>query len=130
MSADLLTHVDDRLSTARMSLDLRLRIHLLVAELLAAPRYASRCAAAARLVGVLDAELLLARDADASDPAEALALGVARKLVLQRGYVPAQELRAVRLAGFGAAGLLDIVGEVSGATLVAYAEKVSEEGEV
>jgi hypothetical protein len=88
LSADLLTHVDDRLSTARMSLDLRLRIHLLVAELLAAPRYASRCAAAARLVGVLDAELLLARDADASDPAEALALGVARKLVLQRGYVP------------------------------------------
>lgn len=36
----------------------------------------------------------------------------------------------MRLAGFGAAGLLDIVGEVSGATLVAYSEKVSEEGEV
>lgn len=105
-----------------------------VAEQLAiAVSQENRCAyclaahsAAARAYGLQADDIAAARTAQASDPKTAAALRFAQQLVRMRGQVKADELAAVRAAGWHDTDIVEIVGHALSTTLSNYLHHLSD----
>lgn len=82
--------------------------------------------AAARTYGLSADDIAAARTAGASDPKTAAALRFAQQLVRTRGHLGEAELAAVRVAGWGDADIVELVGHALSTMLSNYLHHLSE----
>ena len=101
------------LGEAKLSAALREQLALTVANANACDYCLSAHSALGKLAGLAANELLLAQNADASDPKAAAALRFAAAVVGQRGHVPASEVSNLRSAGYTDGEIAEIVAVIA-----------------
>lgn len=101
------------LGGGRLSGKLREQIAILTAEVNNCHYCLSAHTAIGKLVGLKDAELSAARDANADDAKVAAALKFAKSVIVTQGAVSPEQVRSVRQAGWGDAEIAEIIANVA-----------------
>ena len=105
--------VESTLANGGLTAAQREQIALAVGEMNGCKACLASHAAAAHHAGLSAEDIRLARRATATDPAAKAMLGFTLAVVLQRGEVKMQELKALHGAGFSDADIVEIVANIA-----------------